>query len=78
MGTIEAQFTSFTLKKESNTRVMEMHYIQDLKIIYVLSQDSRLELFKINFDNKKSLLSKIVRSEKRKLLKRKGLEEDKQ
>jgi len=37
----------------------------------VLSSDNRLELFKVNIDKQESLIKKMARQEKRKVLKRK-------
>lgn len=37
----------------------------------VLSSDNKFELVKVNIDNKESILKKLLRTEKRKALKRK-------
>ena len=36
----------------------------------VLSADNRVEMFKVNVDNRESLVKKLMRTEKRKVLKR--------
>jgi hypothetical protein len=43
--------------------------------LVILSSDNKLEMIKVNIDNKESILKKLMRQEKRKALKRKR-EED--
>lgn len=69
-GAIECNFVS-TIKKDSGARVLEMQYNPNLNQLMVLSSDGKFELIKVNLDNKDSILKKLMRSEKRKALKRK-------
>jgi U3 small nucleolar RNA-associated protein 12 len=57
------------VKKQSQQKVVEMHYHADQSLISVLSSDGKLEFFSINMDSS-SLLKKMVRLEKRLNLKR--------
>lgn len=60
-----------TLKKDSGARVLEMAYEKNLRQLLVLSADNKLEAIKVNVDNKDSIMKKLLRTEKRKTLKRK-------
>ena len=42
-----------------------------MNLLAVLSSDNKLEIFKINIDDKEALMKKLLRQEKRKVLKRK-------
>ena len=42
-----------------------------MNLLAVLSSDNKLEIFKINIDDKETLMKKLLRQEKRKVLKRK-------
>lgn len=57
---LEAHLKS-TLKKDSNSKVLEIHYHEDLKILTVLSSDNKFEIFKLNIDKEDSLIKKILR-----------------
>ncbi len=69
-GALECNFVS-TIKKDSGSRVLEMSYSSTINHMMVLSSDNKLELIKVNLDNKDSILKKLLRHEKRKQLKRK-------
>lgn len=55
--------------------MLELHYLENDKVLVVLNADNKLEIFKVNMDNKESLLKKLMRQQKRKALKRKQREE---
>lgn len=59
------------IKKDSNARVLEINYLNDLKILTTISSDNKFEIIKVNIDKKDSLIKKLLRNEKRKALKRK-------
>ena len=62
------------IKRESTGKVIEMQYNSLKKVMSCLSSDTQsgnsLEFFKINIDNKESILKKMVKVEKKKALKR--------
>lgn len=76
-GQLECNYVS-TIKKDSNSRVLEMSYSETLSHLMILSSDNRFELVKVNTDNQESIVKKLIRIEKRKTLKRKReeVEED--
>ena len=65
-----------TIKKDSNSRVLEMSYSQTLQHLMILSSDNKFELVKVNIENQESIVKKLIRIEKRKTLKRKRDEVD--
>ena len=65
-----------TIKKDSNSRVLEMSYSQTLQYLMILSSDNKFELVKVNIENQESIVKKLIRIEKRKTLKRKRDEVD--
>jgi WD40 repeat protein len=74
-GALECNYAS-TIKKDSGNRVLEMSYSSTINHLIVLSSDNKFELIKVNLDNKDSILKKMLRHEKRKVLKRKREEAD--
>ena len=59
------------IKKESTSKVVELKYIDSQKLLGCLSGDNKIEFFKVNIDNHENILKKMVRTEKRRALKRK-------
>ena len=64
------------MKKDSGAKLLEMYYNADLKQLSLISSDNKLELFKVNLDNKEQMIKKLLRVEKRRALKRKRQEGD--
>jgi hypothetical protein len=69
-GMLEANLKG-SLKKDSGSKTLEVLYEQRLKILAVVSTDNKLEIFRVNTDKSDSLVKKLLRYEKRQLLKRK-------
>lgn len=67
---LEAHLQS-TLRKDSNSKVLDITYYSNLKALSILSSDNKLEIFKVTLDKHDTLIKKLVRTEKRKILKRK-------
>ena len=74
-GALECNFKTI-IKKDSGSRVIELAYEKSLQQLMILSSDSKLEVIKVNIDNKDSILKKLIRQEKRKALKRKREDAD--
>ena len=68
-GSLECNIASI-IKKDSGSRVLELVYDTLSQNVVVLSSDNKLEVIKVNIDNKESILKKLLRAEKRKALKR--------
>ena len=62
------------VKKDSAAKVLQMTYEKEL--LSCLSQDNKIEYYKVSLNNDDGLLKKMVRQEKRKALKRKRKEDD--
>lgn len=60
-----------SFKKETNSKIVEVHFLQKENVIVALSSDNKLDVFKVNIENKESILKKLMRQKKRKVLKRK-------
>lgn len=52
-----------------------MHFDSDSRFLYILSSDNKFEVIKVTLDKKDSLIKKLLRTEKRKALKRKRQED---
>jgi hypothetical protein len=61
------------LRKDSNSRVININYDPLLNTLTVISSDNKFEIFKVNTAKEESehLIKKMIRLEKRKILKRK-------
>ena len=53
------------IKKESSSKVIELQYDNQQKLISCLSADNRIEYFRVNIDNQEAILKKMVRVQKR-------------
>ena len=60
--------TSFM--KESTHRATQVDYDRKRNLLMVLSADNSLEVFKVNVSKPETILKKLIRSEKKKALKR--------
>jgi hypothetical protein len=53
------------LLKESNSRVLQITFERRSRTLVILNSDNSLELFKVNLDNPKAILKKLVRAQKK-------------
>jgi hypothetical protein len=74
---IEAHLKS-SLRKDSNSKVINISYDSSIKILSIISSDNKFEIFKVNTEKEENdhLLKKLLRTEKKKLLKRKREEDN--
>jgi len=63
-------FSTTSFPKESGSRGLQMDYDKKRNLLLVLSADNQLEVFKVNVNKPDAILKKLVRSEKKKALKR--------
>ena len=62
--------------RASNHRALQLSYERKRNVLLVLSSDNTIEVFKVNINKPEAILKKLVRSEKKKALKRTHAEMD--